>query len=880
MAGSASTPSLEQKTVIAYYDPFDVFTEIKGSFQNNLPLTNLHWNHPLRPLRSIAKLDVDFVEETALTPAVPKHQMLGLSPEPYLKIAFVKCDDNETYRSTIRKVLREWFDKNITGVRDPTEWLIVHFVPQGGKASSGNRFKYSVLDKIKLDFNTGSKKDRVVQVRHDYPSETDEIEAWKDLITRVKEGVLDAFSSRVDLYQEEINKLEAKKHVLGWNFGTFFVMKEGLALAFERMNLFEDALLLYDELEEAFLQMSQRKSVTFFTSIGFDNLPEPLLLMQQNSAMRHAILSNEITLYGFHCYLFSRQAYLLLCIAKASPSPSIAAMKVGELFLRLRSFLGEMTGLLLSNKKHIEAVAEWNFNVAQEFLGATDWVDGRLVREVAEGRGELIILLRKSLETISNKKGWVIEGVLSEISLDLDTNDEDDKPYAITNKDMATSLETSDSFYEEYKNLTLQALEEFELADRVRIQNRLTAQLALLDYQLKNYESATKLLESIPNLYSRQGWDLISTSLLVVYVSCLRHFKRKEDLLINSLELLSRHSFLCLEDIKESLETVQSLADVVSCSTNLDNFFSASIDTNITTSIESDVYILNVKISNPLKVPFKIDTATITMRNVNDSSDVLSFEVTKKTPIILEPGTSVLKFENRRFEQVKFKVTALFLTRGQLAFTKRYTDQAPILLNIYSTEENVHASFKIPPYILLSERRIGLLIESGKTHISSGTVTFKSVSPGLKLISLKAKSETSYNPEAIVKVTEGRPPVISFSNLKAGKQLMITVPYAIDFDTMSVRLRASINYKTEDGEFQYMLDGSVDISLALSVNVQDFYKGDKLFSKFSISCNHPEDPVRILQTDFSGTETYSTSSPPGTNKPCVSSKKMEKNFFS
>lgn len=47
-------------------------------------------------------------------------------------------------------------------------------------------------------------------------------------------------------------------------FWEIFIMKEGLALAFERMNLFEDALLLYDELEEAFTQIQQSKAITFF----------------------------------------------------------------------------------------------------------------------------------------------------------------------------------------------------------------------------------------------------------------------------------------------------------------------------------------------------------------------------------------------------------------------------------------------------------------------------------------------------------------------------------------------------------------------------------------------------------------------------------------
>lgn len=869
MSNNETIPPLEQKTVIAYYDPFDVFGEIKDDFYSHLPLTNLHWNHPLRPLRTIPKLDVDFVEETAHQQSAPKHQILGMSPAPYLKIAFVKCEDNETYRSTIRKVLREWFTKSIEGIRDPTEWLIVHYVPQGGKATSGNRFKYGVFDKIKIDFNNGSKKDRVIQIKHDYSSESEKIEAWRDLIAHVKESVFDSFSTRVDVYQEEIVKLEAERHVLGWNFGKFFVMKEGLAIAFEQMNLFEDALLLYDELEASYDQMTDNRAISIFSSVGFDSLPEPLLVIQKNNDFRHAILSNNITLFDFRCYLFGRQSHLLLCTAKISAPMSIASMKAGELFLRLRSFLGETTGFLRPCKKRGQAISEWSYNVCEEFLNATSWANGGVVREVAEGRGELILVERQSLEAIAKAKGWLIEGVLSEISLE-DTAEEDNEPYEVTNKNIKEHLVSSDAFYSQYRRFTNQALQEFQIADRVRIQNRLTSQLALLEHQLGNYDAAVKYLESIPNLYSRQGWDLISTSLLVVYVNCLKQFNRKEDSLINSLELLSRHMFLSSDDIKGLIGTIQILAENVPCSTNFDNFFTAEIDTDITTAPDSDIYQLKIKVHNPLKSAFNVDTGTITMRNVNDSSDILSFEVDKTQPIVLKPGYTTLTFENRKFEQAKFKVTALFFTRGRLTFTKKYTDQAPILLAIYPTESNLHAEFKVPPQVYLGERRIGLLIESGKNNIKTGQITFKGVTSGLKLISLKVRREPNYDEEAKVNVSEGRPPIISFMNLNAGKQLMITIPYVVDFDVFNVRIKATINYTTESGEFQYFLEDNIDVSLALSVNVQDFYKGTRLFSKFSISCNHVEEPVRVLKTDLESTENFVTSSPAGTCKPSVS----------
>lgn len=866
-------PLLAPKTVIAYFDPLNVYGELKAELHKNIPLTNLHWNHPLRPLRSIKTLDVQFLEENAQVSAPPKHQMLGLSSAPYLKIIFIKCDDNDTYRSTVRPIIKEWLANSVSSERDPTEWLIIYYIAPGSKVSSGNRFKYGVFDKIKADFNTGTKSDRCIQLRHDYVSEGDCSEAWRHFISKVKDAILEAFSTRVNLYQEEVNKLEAKKHVLGWNFGKFFVMKEGLALAFEKMNLFEDALLLYDELEESFIQISRQKSASFFLSFELHTISLSLLQLQKEDKMRHQILANDISLFDFHCYLFSRQSFLLLCIAEASSSPSISALKVGELFLRLRSFLTEMNGLLTSNKCSIQAIAEWTFNVSQEFLQACKWIDSGLVREVAEGRGELYIFSRKSLETIAATNKWYIEGVLTEVSLDDSSPEIIDPEFTITNSELASCLESDQVFYSNYKAITEFALAEFDLADRVRTKNRLSSQLALLDYQLGNYKEAAALLESIPNLYSRQGWSLISTSLLLVYVQCLKKLNRREDILINSLELLLRSEYLTTTEISEHVEIVQDLSDSVSYTTALDPYFDCSVYPNISAVGEKDSYCMQVTLKNSLKQDFKFDSATITMRNLKDSTDILSFEVSKENEIIAKDGKTTFCFETHKLVRANFKMTGIFFTRGGLAFTKSFTDESTVIVQLYPSSNNFHAKFCVPPVLDLGERRLGLLLHSGQNVIKHGRIMLKSLSVGLKLMSMKAKVEKQINRDVKITTVEGKPPSITFDDVSPYSNFIVTVPYVIEYDVSHIRLKAIIDYTTKDGEtFSYVIDQNLEISLALSVNVQDFYKTDRLFSKFTMSCNNSTEPVRILQATLTSTDEFSITSPFGTSTSHVSLK--------
>ena len=81
------------------------------------------------------------------------------------------------------------------------------------------------------------------------------MEMWQDILGKIKEGVLQSFDSRVLHYEEDIRKMYAQKTLPGWNYCTFFILKEGLAQSFEHMLLLEDALIQYDELEASFFQM-------------------------------------------------------------------------------------------------------------------------------------------------------------------------------------------------------------------------------------------------------------------------------------------------------------------------------------------------------------------------------------------------------------------------------------------------------------------------------------------------------------------------------------------------------------------------------------------------------------------------------------------------
>ena len=96
---------------------------------------------------------------------------------------------------------------------------------------------------------------------------------WADFLNRIKEGVVSAMDSRVRFLEEEARKCEGQRQQSGWNFCALCAIKvpqtslerpflmqllvqETLASLFQRMDLLEDAVVQFDELEAFLYQVS------------------------------------------------------------------------------------------------------------------------------------------------------------------------------------------------------------------------------------------------------------------------------------------------------------------------------------------------------------------------------------------------------------------------------------------------------------------------------------------------------------------------------------------------------------------------------------------------------------------------------------------------
>ena len=405
-----------------YHDPFGLYSLVAKQLSAVLPLRDLHWKSATRPLRSINSLHVEFIaaqdvdrpgsrhgagniehSSPARTPAERRHQIPGLRQTPYLKVFLLRCDDSETYKSSVRKLLREWLKAHTpasqnSSVRssqenhDAFEWLILHVVLPNTQAASQPRTSSSssksetasseksgssskllgrssttILEKLKADFNLSSKStpDRVEQVRlraEDLPASIvparpssgaadwvdtahDYLRAWQDLTAKLKTLILATFSLRVSQYEDDIRERESQRLLPGWNFCTFFMLKEGLLRGFESVGLIDDALIGYDELSlgmdnliadadddgtttrsDSFLKYTKEMKDILLQCLTSESTPDVIwkdstqLISTTRKDYRNLIVNSNVSAFDFRSYVFARQVAILVRMSTSDRS--------------------------------------------------------------------------------------------------------------------------------------------------------------------------------------------------------------------------------------------------------------------------------------------------------------------------------------------------------------------------------------------------------------------------------------------------------------------------------------------------------------------------------------------------------------------------------
>ncbi|KAG8739481.1 hypothetical protein FRC10_005577 [Ceratobasidium sp. 414] len=511
------------------------------------PLRNLHWRPsagtlPGSSIRTVQYLDAELAPLDVGPSSARLSTVEGLSGGAEGGRSQIPGSDADTYKNVIRRQLKDWVASVTTQSKRDQEWLIVLVTissPGHDAAGSGGKrlfqMKGSIIDRMRADF-TLAKRDRCAQLNYVSGGQEDPA-AWTDLIAKIKDSIVTTVDGRVAERMDDVRRTEAQRAVPGWNFCTFFVLKESIAESFEGMTLLDAALLQYSELEASFYQVLKEKNLSWFgklggTAPGDDAAP---LLSVTKKPYRDLIMSNTISVFDFRCYLLARQCLLLAKLGAIADVASKAARFISSFARTLRENENSL------NEPFLES---WIYSCALNVVDECDaWIMGALGQEsisdakdvsYSAAKCELLELARAQLDKIGIRAGHLPRTVPFTTSLPdqapksrptsasfdphapaSDPNDPDYQRLSragVTNSSLLQAIENSASFDELYKQLVTRAIDTYVMSGRTRSTMKLKGILAALHLLHRGeLPDASSVYSDLPSQYIEQHWSILES---------------------------------------------------------------------------------------------------------------------------------------------------------------------------------------------------------------------------------------------------------------------------------------------------------------------------------------------------------------------------------
>ncbi|KAJ7063184.1 trafficking protein particle complex subunit 10 [Mycena amicta] len=816
-----------------------------------LPLRNIHWKSASRPsIRTIQELNIALVPLESLRDEHTSQIPATLLEKPFLNIYIVTCDDSdlEGYKNTIKRQVKDWH--TIVSPKKNQEWLVLHVVRPDARTPSGNFFqlKGSVLDKLKSDFNS-DKRDRCVQLS--WTSGYTNPAVWAEFLNKLKDGILSSFDSAVTQREEEVKRSESQRQMPGWNFCTFFVLKESLAGSFHGVNLFDDALVQYDELEASFYQVLKERNLSWFGTLitpatNDDSAP---LLSISKKPYRDLILANTISVFDFRIYLLARQCEILASMGRINEVGKKAAAFLGAFGRRLREIEESLPQFFIESWTHCSALSV----VDQcDIWAANSDLQGPKLNAFNASKGELLELARIQLDIIGVRVGHlpVRPPFCSTTQPPSSGAFAPDKP--LSSKEVSEAINSRDAFYESYVVMTNRAIDMYAKAGRRKFALKLHGSLAALDVHRARLAEALTTYTSLPAHYSPHQWTSLESLMLSLALDTHAELNKSNDrewihVLLSFLKTYVETAGLdVLMHKEDSVEYISKLVQAMKTSASeLDSdllypdhpAMSIRADATAKSAGDKDGSFLNVLIHNrlPCDIPLDEVVAILSGRDserLRFSTPVDSIPPGKSEVTLFCPtssaGTYVLESTEAHMAHVIFQWTHRKIGTNKVPNARSNFSLVRIPRDLLAMDVRLHQPNLIelgrPPMLLVA-------IATGRNHVAKGSIKFRAPS-----VTFRYQHVTNAHKDG--ESFQADPSCIPLSNLAEGCHLELLLPYSDASAFHAMRVDVEVAYVTEAEPSitrALHLSRVVATTLPVSVNVQDFFRGDRLFSKFTVS---------------------------------------------
>ncbi|KAG0056417.1 hypothetical protein BGZ83_005132 [Gryganskiella cystojenkinii] len=830
------------------------WANIADDLASRLPLRNLVWKPSNnRATRNIAMLDVELKRFSAETSKnLPPVTLLQ---NPYLNLYFVNCEDNETYKTTVRQQIREWIQ--LVTSKKNQEWLIVHVSTQEGSRNAAKFLRSSVLDKIKADFNTG-KKDRVAQLRM-ADTEMSEMELWADFTAKMKEGIVSSFDQNVLTFEEDIRRLDSQRQMPGWNYCTFFILKESLTNAYEMMNLHEEALRQYDELEASFFQILKDNALTWYGKFGGmqEGDDDANLLDLNRKPYRDLIMQNTISVFDFRTYLFGRQCNLLFRLRRPVEICHRALNFIPSFARTVREHVSNLTENFLES---------WIYSACMCIVNECDDTvpmstdDPHMMVLLDGAKAELLQLARQQLDKLGVQHGSLPKELPFTMSIGYDdyvdpnAEDVERKPMS---KYLLEAISTNETFDALYMSVSARAIKGFDGSGRHRSSLLLHGDVAALQFFRKKYTEAARILESITWRYGHNGWTVLENELVIKHAKCLRELGDTTKYAQACLTLLRNMDDLNEEDQLFYANELFSAAGAKELKQEIYHQFGPMFDIKVVSVVDilqdDDGSYLDIVIEN--KLPKEIEFSKLSLRMVSGEVDELWFNIRHG---VLKPGKNPIRVTCETSASGTYVLEKVQLKTGKLVFLYDFLQEnKKRVFRVDAHPQALKVTIKMPTEMELGQTSTFLIhVASGRNKVTEAVLSIFPASEGLSLLEVpsltytKGASDESQATTETSELTLENYSAIALPSFGPNETIAIAVPYEAFAEIQEHFLKMSVQYLTPNAKkHAFTLTTSIDTLLPLQVAHSVIWRDQCLNLKVDVTCTGSI-PVRIMNAEL------------------------------
>ncbi|CAK7246022.1 MAG: hypothetical protein STHCBS139747_007643 [Sporothrix thermara] len=466
-------------------------------------------------------------------------------------------------------------------------------------------------------------------------------------------------------------------------------------------------------------------------------------------------------------------------------------------------------------------------------------------------------------------------------------------PVGVDNLLLRTALESRTGFFRLYEALTDKAVRHYTVAGYAHAVRANFADLAVLKYHLQDYAAAVYYFYETTHFFGESSWDQLETSMLLMCAQCLKELGRQDEYARWLLQFLAKVADAERQRREQQVGRLVAghsqpppapssvrgrLADLLEASASvsdmrvpLTSFFRAmNVEGPPVFADGQDRFSLTLRLDSLLVDPLPVDSVKVRLSqpSTRGRREIWLETDSSSDKCVLGPDRGTVQLHSNTIVPGLYEIDQVRIAAKGLVI---FHDRQPTLTSTSSSAASTALSSTptsaiLPdPHVVLYQRTdaldiqlttckdlqldknnsLDLALMTGWNDIQHCEMRIRAATGGLRLLTTEAKVVGGKH--AFAKRVESG--IVRFDNVPANTSLHITFPFSIEQDVLELCLKVDVTYTTASGTYYFSKSPSVSTSLALGVNVQDVFKHDTLFSRFTVS-TATASPLRVFRSEL------------------------------